>query len=98
MIVVYGASPSVTRTTWNGINVWTTGLQTPWEIVRTYSDTCVMVVSEVEHLKDDMTGMYVINEGGYDVAEEAVLRGAYCFNCKMIEGLWKLRKLISEYK
>lgn len=98
MIIVYGASQIVTRTTWNGKYVWTTGLQTPWQIIQTYMDVCIMVVSEIEDLKSDMRGVYVINEGGYAVSEEAVLRGAYCLNCSMVEGLWRLRDIITNYK
>ena len=29
-----------------------------------------------------------------DVAEEAVLRGAYCMNCSMAEGLWILKDVV----
>lgn len=98
MIIVYGASPRVTRVKWNDKFVWTTGLYTAWEVIRTYMDVCILVVSDVDHLKADMEGFYVINEGGHDVAEEAVLRGATCLNCTMKEGLWKLRNVIINYK
>tara|TARA_B100001094_G_C18074673_1_gene741988 strand:- start:511 stop:684 length:174 start_codon:yes stop_codon:yes gene_type:complete len=53
-----------------------------------------MVVGEVEDLIWNMANIYVINEGGTDVAEEAVLRGAYCLNCSMEKGLWKLKNII----
>ncbi len=98
MILIYGAAQNVTRTIWNGVNIWTTGLRTPWEIIKTYTDVCVMVVSEIDDLREDMTDFYVINEGGYGVSEEAVLRGAFCLNCKMKEGLWRLRDVIAKYK
>ena len=98
MIIVYGASESVTRTKWNGKYVWTAGLNTPWEVIQTYMDVCILVVSEVENLQPDLTGIYVINEGGYKVAEEAVLRDAYVLNCSMKEGLWRLRDIILNYK
>lgn len=95
MILVQGNSSIVTRCLWNGVQIWTTGLNTPDEIVDTYaSDLCIVVVSKIEHLRNDMKGMYVINEGSYDVCEEAVLRGALCLNCNMKEGLWKLRHLL----
>lgn len=93
MIIIYGDSSSVSNETWNGKRVWTTGLQTEWEVVRTYMGVCIMVVSDIEHLRQDMAGIYVINEGGADVCEEVVLRGGWCLNCKMREGLWRLRDL-----
>ena len=98
MILVYGKAKSVTRTRWNGVPIWTTGLNTPWQIMRTYTDVCVFVVSKIEDLRDDMRGFYVINEGDCTVSEEAVLRGAFCMNCEMKTGLWRLRNLILEYK
>ena len=98
MIIVYGASESVTRTKWNSKFVWVAGLNTPWEVVQTYMDICILVVDEVDALPADLTGVYVINEGGFKVAEEAVLRGAYVLNCSMKEGLWRLRDIINNYK
>lgn len=98
MIIVYGASESVTRSKWNGKYVWVAGLNTPWEVIQTYMDICILVVDEVEDLQENLSGVYVINEGGYKVSEEAVLRGAYVLNCKMKEGLWKLRDIINNYK
>jgi len=81
----------VRMTEWNGKRVWTTGLQTEWDIIRTYMGSCIMVVNSVDHLKWNMKGIYVINEGGPDVSEEVVLRGGWCINCPMREGLWRLR-------
>tara|TARA_Y100001958_G_C21232685_1_gene558609 strand:- start:1330 stop:1626 length:297 start_codon:yes stop_codon:yes gene_type:complete len=98
MIVVHGDAPVVSTMMWHGKKVWTTGLYTEWDVVQTYADVCVMVVKELEHLRWDMTGFYVINEGNRHVAEEAVLRGAYCLNCTMMEGLWQLRDIIVNYK
>lgn len=95
MIIIHGDSTVVTTAYYNGIRVWTTGLKTPRNVVQTYMDECIMVVSRVDDLIWNMTGIYVINEGGTDVAEEAVLRGAYCLNCSMEEGLWRLRDVIS---
>ena len=94
MLIIYGDSEEVTTVQWHGKRVWTTGLQTPDEVTRTYMNTCVMVVSRIEDLKWNMTGIYVINEGGYDVCEEAVLRGAYCLNTDMKEGLWILKDIL----
>ena len=93
MIIIYGNSNSVSNVKWNGKSVWTTGLNTEWEVVKTYMGLCIMVVSAVEHLREDMRGIYVVNEGGADVSEEAVLRGGWCLNCSMREGLWRLRDL-----
>ena len=84
----------MTTAYYNGVRVWTTGLQTPRNVVQAYMDECIMVVSKVEDLIWNMSGIYVVNEGGTDVAEEAVLRGAYCLNCSMEEGLWRLRDII----
>ena len=98
MIIVYGASPRVTRVKWNNKFVWTTGLHTAWEVIRTYMDVCILVVNDLDELPECIDGFYVINEGGNDVAEEAVLRGAMCLNCPMREGLWKLRQIIANYK
>ena len=94
MIIIHGDSSVVTTAYYNGVRVWTTGLKTPRNVVQTYMDECIMVVSKVDDLIWNMTGVYVINEGGTDVAEEAVLRGAYCLNCSMEEGLWRLRDVI----
>ena len=94
MIIIYGDSTVVTTAYYNGVRVWTTGLQTPRNVVQAYMDECIMVVSKVEDLIWNMSGIYVVNEGGTDVAEEAVLRGAYCLNCSMEEGLWRLRDII----
>jgi hypothetical protein len=99
MIVVYGASENVTRTKWNGKFVWVAGLNTPWEVVRTYMDICILVVDDVYALPaENLTGVYIINEGGVNVAIEAVCRGAYVLNCSMKEGLWRLRDIINNYK
>ena len=98
MIIVQGDSPYVTSMWWHGKRVWTTGLYTDWDVIKTYADVCVMIVDRVAHLPNDMQGFYVINEGGRDVAEEAVLRGAYCLNCPRMEGLWKLTPMIANYK
>ena len=94
MLIIQGDSRVVSSAYYNGCRVWTTGLKTPRNVVQTYMDGCIMVVSRVDDLIWNMKGMYVINEGGTDVAEEAVLRGAYCLNCSMEEGLWKLRSII----
>lgn len=94
MIIIHGDSTVVTTAYYNGVRVWTTGLKTPRNVVQTYMDECIMVVSKVDDLIWNMMGIYVINEGGTDVAEEAVLRGAYCLNCSMEEGLWRLRDVI----
>lgn len=94
MIIIHGDSTVVTTAYYNGVRVWTTGLKTPRNVVQTYMDECILVVSTVDDLIWNMVGIYVINEGGTDVAEEAVLRGAYCLNCSMEEGLWKLRGIL----
>lgn len=94
MLIIYGDSRVVSTAYYNGCRVWTTGLKTPGNVVQTYMNGCIMVVHTVDDLRWNMKGIYVINEGGTDVAEEAVLRGAYCLNCKMEEGLWRLRDII----
>ena len=91
MLIIYGDSDTVTTETWNGVRVWVAGKGVSEDIIRTYMDACIMVVDKVSDLKPDMDGIYVINEAGMGVAEEAVLRGAYCMNCTMKEGLWRLR-------
>lgn len=94
MLIIYGDSPVVSTAYYNGCRVWTTGLKTPRNVVQTYMDECIMVLDKIDDLMWNMKGIYVINEGGTDVAEEAVLRGAYCLNCPMEEGLWRLRDII----
>lgn len=94
MLIIQGESRVVSSAYYNGCRVWTTGLKTPRNVVQTYMDNCIMVVDKADDLMWNMTGIYVINIGGSDVAEEAVLRGAYCLNCSMGEGLWRLRSII----
>lgn len=94
MLLIYGDSTAVTTEMWNGRRVWIAGKGVSFDVVQTYMDCCVMVVDKVSDLKPDMEGFYVINEGGTDVAEEAVLRGAYCLNCSMREGLWRLKDVV----
>ena len=94
MIIIYGKSSVVSLVKWNKHDVWTTGLKTPKNILQTYMSQCIMVVKKVEDMMWDMSGIYVINEGGMDVAEEAVLRGGFCLNCSMSEGLWKLEHVL----
>jgi len=94
MLLIYGDSTAVTTEMWNGRRVWIAGKGVSFDVVQTYMDCCVMVVDKVSDLNQDMEGFYVINEGGTDVAEEAVLRGAYCLNCSMQEGLWRLKDVV----
>ena len=94
MIIIYGKSPVVSLVKWNGRDVWTTGLKTPKNILQTYMSQCIMVVNKIEDLMWDMSNIYVINEGDMNVAEEVVLRGGFCLNCNMDEGLWKLRHVL----
>lgn len=94
MLIIYGDSAAVTTEMWNGRRVWIAGKQVSRDVVRTYMDCCIMVVDKVSDLKTDMEGIYVVNEGGSNVAEEAVLRGAYCLNCPMREGLWRLKNVV----
>lgn len=94
MLIIYGDSNTVSTETWNGRRVWVAGKSVSEDVVQTYMDVCIMVVDSVEDLKPDMEGIYVINEGGGNVSEEAVLRGAYCMNCTMKEGLWRLKQMV----
>ena len=94
MLIVYGNSKTVNLAKCNGIQVWTTGLKTPRNVLQTYQTTCILVVDKIDDLFMDLTGVYVINEGGTDVCEEAILRGGYCLNCPMTDGLWHLRDII----
>ena len=94
MLIIYGDSHAVTTDMWNGRRVWIAGKGVSHDVVQTYMDCCIMVVDSVSDLKPEMEGFYVINEGGMDVAEEAVLRGAYCMNCSMQEGLWRLKDMV----
>jgi len=94
MLIIYGDSDTVTTEMWNGKRVWIAGKGVSDDVVQTYMEGCIMVVGTVEDLKPDMEGIYVINEGGMDVAQEAVLRGAYCLNCSMQEGLWRLKDVV----
>jgi len=98
MIVLHGDSPVVSTMWWQGKKIWTTGLNTEWDVVQTYADVCIMVVSDMAHLRWDLTDIYVVNTGNRHVAEEAVLRGGYCINCTMMEGLWQLGDIIRKYK
>ena len=91
MLIVYGDSKTVNLAQCNGVQVWTTGLKTPRNVLQTYQTTCILVVDKIEDLFMDLSGVYVINEGGSDVCEEAILRGGYCLNCSISEGLWILR-------
>ena len=94
MLIIYGDSDTVTTEMWNGKRVWIAGKGVSYDVVQTYMDCCIMVVNSMDDLWLDMEGIYVINEGGMDVAEEAVLRGAYCMNCSMNEGLWRLKDVV----
>ena len=94
MLIIYGDNNAVTTEMWNGKRVWIAGKGVSYDVVQTYMDCCIMVVDSVDDLWMDMEGIYVINEGGMNVAEEAVLRGAYCMNCSMKEGLWRLKEVV----
>ncbi len=94
MLIIHGGSDTVTTDTWNGKRVWIAGKKVSPDVVQTYMDCCIMVVDSIDDLWLDMEGFYVINEGGMDVAEAAVLRGAYCMNCSMAEGLWRLKDVV----
>ena len=96
MLIVYGDSKTVNLAQCNGKQVWTTGLKTPRNVLQTYQTTCILVVDTIEDLFMDLTGVYVINEGGNGVCEEAILRGGYCLNCSMSEGIWHLRDVIRD--
>lgn len=91
MLIIYGDSNTVSTETWNGKRVWVAGKGVSEDVVQTYMEACIMVVDKMDDLKPDMEGIYVINEGGMDISDEAVLRGAYCLNCTMREGLWRLK-------
>lgn len=94
MLIIYGDSDTVTTEMWNGKRVWMAGKGVSYDVLQTYMDRCIMVVDSIEDLWLDMEGIYVINEGGMAVAEEAVLRGAYCMNCSVQEGLWRLKDMV----
>ena len=94
MLIIHGDSDAVTTDMWNGKRVWIAGKGVSFDVVQTYMDSCIMVVDTVDDLWLDMDGIYVINQGGTDVSEEAVLRGAYCLNCSMVEGLWILKDVV----
>ena len=94
MLIIYGDSDTVVADMWNGTRSWMAGKNVNYDVVQTYMDCCSMVVDSVDDLNPDMEGVYVINEGGMYVAEEAVLRGAYCLNCSMSEGLWQLKNVV----
>ena len=94
MIIIYGDSKTVNLTHCGETQVWTTGLKTPRNVLQTYLTDCILVVDKIEDLFMDLTGVYVINEGNCDVCEEAILRGGYCLNCTMADGLWQLRDVI----
>ena len=94
MLIVYGDSKTVNLAQCNGVQVWTTGVKTPRNVLQTYQTTCILVVDKIEDLFMDLSEVYVINEGGSDVTEEAILRGGFCLNCCMAEGLWILRTII----
>jgi len=94
MIIIYGDSKTVNLTHCGEIQVWTTGLKTPRNVLQTYLTDCILVVDKIEDLFMDLTGVYVINEGNCDVTEEAILRGGTCLSCSMAEGLWHLRNVI----
>lgn len=94
MIIIYGDSPVVSLVECDGQQVWTTGVKTPRNVLQTYLTDCILVVDKIEDLFMDLTGVYVINEGGTDVCEEAILRGGFCLNCSMSEGLWYLTEVI----
>ena len=94
MLIIYGDHNAVKTEMWNGKRVWMAGKGVSYDVVQTYMDSCIMVVDSIEDLWLDMEGVYVINEGGMDVAEEAVLRGAYCMNCSVQEGLWRLKDVV----
>ena len=94
MLIVYGDSNTVCTEIWNGKRVWVAGKNVSDDVIQTYMDVCIMVVNSMDDLKENMEGIYVINEGGIDISEEAVLRGAYCMNCSMKEGLWRLKDVV----
>lgn len=94
MLIIHGDSDAVTTEVWNGTRVWVAGKCVSFDVLQTYMDSCIVVVDTVDDLWNDMDGVYVINQGGTDVAEEAVLSGAYCLNCNMAEGLWRLKDLV----
>ena len=94
MLIIYGDNNAVTTEMWNGKRVWIAGKGVSYDVVQTYMDCCIMVVDSIDELWMEMEGIYVINEGGMNVAEEAVLRGAYCMNCSMKEGLWRLKDVV----
>ena len=94
MLIVYGDSNTVNLAKCNGVQVWTTGVKTPRNVLQTYQTTCILVVDKIDDLFMDLTDVYIINEGNCDVCEEAILRGGTCLNMPMNEGLWFLRDVI----
>ena len=94
MIILHGDDDVVKQVKWNGASVWTTGTKTRWQVIRTYMKPTILVAREVSDLRWNMTGIYVINVTKNTlISRETVLRGGFCMNCSLEEGLWRLRKI-----
>jgi hypothetical protein len=93
MILLFGESPTVALTQWNGHRIWQTGVSTPWSVVQTYMPIVILVTDDVSVLRPDMRNIYVITTN-HTVLQETVLRGGYCLIGSMLEGLWRLKDLL----
>ena len=95
MLLLYGNNETVSIVRLGDRDIWSSGIHTPFRILRTYMDTVILHVKTFEDLPEwDLTGVYVINSGSPFLNEVIVDRGAFCVFATFEQGLIRLRHLL----
>ncbi len=95
MLLLRGTSPTVSIVRVGNCDVWTSGVQTPFNILHTYMDTVIIHIYTIKELPNwDICNTYVINSGSPLLNETIVARGAYCMHGTFEQCLYRLRHLL----
>lgn len=96
MLVLHGDSKSVSCTRYGDREVWTSGIRTPYNVLKPYMGTTILHLRDENDLAEirwNLRGVYVICSGSQSLAADVVRLGGYCIRDSFSQGLYRLRNI-----
>lgn len=96
MLILHGDETSVSSTRYGQQEVWTSGLNAKYNVLKPYMLRTIVHIRNLDELNKitwNLKGVYVINSGSWTIAEHVAQRGAFCIQDSFEQGLYRLRNI-----
>lgn len=96
MLILYGNATHVSCTQYGEHEVWTSGLNTKFNVLKPYMERTIVHIrssQDLDKITWSLKGVYVINSGPWALAQRVADNGGFCIQDSFVQGLYRLRNI-----